>query len=319
MQKKYQVTSNSFYFGLACEGKEKLPCVYSRLWLITEGLVGFRQGSKFGIYSLKEDRVIYEPVLHAEIPYFKTHFMDRENKMREPRYVSTHGFLVKRKVYLETYDYLMWHKNRLLVMGPEGVVVILKNGKIRPFNGKNPELVAQYVSKRCITDGEYGLIRSSQKHFQYLTKADEAIDEHNFLNSLDDNMLDFSGTDTEELNEEDDEEEEPVYKHYNYDAIPSLIKQKLLNHLKDQFDFEKYEWLPRVLIYLAWCHANNFVEYDSWGNCTIDPMYAMEPEDAKHVFDIAMLYEAHQMGKLQHLLYFSSLTNSYLDVLAYEN
>ncbi|EJF10597.1 hypothetical protein [Pontibacter sp. BAB1700] len=158
-----------------------------------------------------------------------------------------------------------------------------------------------------------------------MTHYDERIDEANFLEAFDKEGTDlnlYTGAyedDQEEEEDSDADEGLPSYKHYDYDAIPLTIRQKLHLHIDKLTNNKTYDWLARVLIYMAWCHANSLVTYDERGEFEIDPLYALPPEDAEHIFDATMLYEAHYMDQVQHLLYLSPVTGTYYEVLVFEN
>lgn len=323
----YQITSNGFYFGLSLNGKEVLPCHNNRLWRITTDLVGFRQGKLFGVFSLSACEVVHEPVLPATVPYFKRAEPDRKNKTTRPRILSDHGYFEKHTVYLERCDYLFWQAGKLYLQGPEGIVVIHRHKGLKAYKGTNPALGAYTLKQRCLYEGEYGEPNVARlREFRYMTHYDERIDEANFLEEFAKGEVDLDldtgapGADQEEReDDEEDEEDRPGCRHYDYEAIPLPIRQKLHQHLDRLTNNKTYEWLARVLIYMAWCHANSLVTYNKHGEFDLDPPYALPPEDAVHVFDATMLYEAHRMEQVQHLLYLSPVTGTYYDVLVFEN
>ncbi|ALI98098.1 hypothetical protein [Rufibacter tibetensis] len=320
----YQVTSNGYHFGLTYQGVEVLPCINNKLWRITPDLIGFRQDNLFGIYSMPESRVLYEPALCAEVPCFRQVSDGKGALVTRPRFISSHpGTFMKGRAYLETCDYLFWQRNRLFVLSPSGIVVITRSGEIREYKGKKPEEVACRIRQRCLFEEEYAcLTKSELTAFDYLTEADRELEEENFLNGL---FLQGMEQDLDSLlgssvvNSDVPEPGEPAYKHYDYEGIPPLIKEKLIGHLSRFFDTSSNERLARLLIYLAWCHANGFVREDQKGNRTIDPWYASLPADADSAESLDSLYEAHQLQPLQHLLYVSAITNSYLDLQALLN
>lgn len=303
-----------------------LPCQYHRLWRITHDLIGFRQGEVFGVYSISQLQVVHAPVLPAAIPYFKQADFSGKGKTTRPRMVSDYGTFEKHSMYLERCDYLLWRNDKLYLKAPEGVVVIDRQKGLRAIPVKNPNICDNLVGQRCLYEGEYGDPTLAKRHqFRYKSAYDQRIDEAEFLEAFakggDTDFSLFTGSaDFEDLDEEDEEPDEvPVYKTYDYDAIPAAIKSKLHQHLDQLTNNKTYDWLARVLIYMAWCHANDYVTYTRLGEMVLDPEYALAPEDAEHIFDAAMLYEAHHMDQLQHLLYLSPITNTYYEVLANEN
>ncbi|WP_210487304.1 hypothetical protein [Rufibacter aurantiacus] len=324
MPHAYQVTSNGYYFGLQYQGKDVIPCVCNKLWRIAKNLVAFRQDSLFGIYSMLENRILYEPTLCAEVPYFRLINNKEDTLVTRSRFITSNpGVFTKTKEYLETCDFLLWEGDRLLVLSPEGIIVITRNGEIRNYKGKKKEEAVNRLMQRCLYEDEYySVLTGKLSDFDYLTEADKEIDEENFLGVLVPHKV---GPEEENVSEKSEcssdnlEWDEPSYKHYDYTGIPPVIKGKFIRHLNCFFDTATNEKLTRFLIYLAWCHANGFVKYDQKGNCTIDPWYASLPDYIESAGTIDRLYEAHQLKGLQSLLYFSPVTDSYLEVLALLN
>lgn len=255
----YQISSNGFYFGLTLNDKVVLPCNNNRLWRITEDLVGFRQGRLFGLFSLSAREVVHEPVLQATLPYFKRAEPDRKNQATRPRILSDHGYFEKHTVYLECCDYLFWRREKLYLQGPEGIVVIYRNKGLSAYKGANPELGTYTIKQRCLYEGEYGEPNVARlREFRYMTRYDERIDEVNFLEEFNKEAADFNlftnANEDEEEGEDNDEEEEDdtlVCRHYDYEAIPLPIRQKLHRHLNRLTNNKTYDWLAKMLIYMA--------------------------------------------------------------------
>ncbi|MFC6997728.1 hypothetical protein [Rufibacter roseus] len=324
MPLQYEITSNGYYFGLKYQGTEVIPCNNNKLWRITKDLIGFRQDNQFGIYSTLENRILHDATLSAEVTYFQR-INDKEGALvTKSRFVSTHpGVFIKTKEYLEVCDFLLWKGNRLLVLSPEGILVILRNGEIRKYNGKKPKEALDRLQQRCLFEDEHGyVVKSELPKFDYLTEADREIDEDNFLNSFIPQEVVTEAVHTSgkpNSPASDLEMEEPIFKYYNFNEIPPIIREKFINHLDRFYNTPTNDKLTKFLIYLAWCHANGFIKYDQKGNCTIDPWYASLPDFVEFPSTVDRLYEAHQLKGLQHLLYISPLTEGYLEVLALVN
>ncbi len=314
----YQITSNGFYFGLSLNGDELLPCNNNRIWKLTDDLVGFRQGDWCGLFSMKQGKVVHEPTILAVMPYF-TRVNNMDGRPARPRVNSEYGEFEKHKIYLERCDYLFWKNNRLRLLTSNGLVEIHKRRGI--LNIELPDEIVsirrKQASKRCVYDDEYGTPAAGRTfQFRYKFSSDEQLDDARTIAGVDDLI---ASLELDEPDDEDDDAEFPDYKVYDYNAIPAVIKARFQKHLDQLTNKKAPEWLTPVLIFLTWCHANNYVSYNSEGEMQIDPFYEMPSEDAAHVIDAPGLYAMHDLQPLEHLLYISPVTGTYYDVLAIEN
>ncbi|WP_210466862.1 PIN domain-containing protein [Rufibacter roseolus] len=326
MQQNYQVTFNGYYFGLTLNGETILPCDNDRIWRITDSLIGFRKGSYCGIYCKRKQCVRYEPILKADIPYFRKLHPDEEQHLTRARFTSSFpGIYYKTRGYLESYDYLFWKRDKLLVDSTQGVIEIHQTGEIRPYKGKKKENLVTYLDQRCLFEDEYNLPSTSKRSsFIYLTEEDKELDEELFLET-------FPSTKTEiissmyPLNCKDrlpkSSPAEPVYKPFDINNIPAVIKNKVTTHLNSFFDTSTNESMANHLIYLAWCHGNGFVTRDNRGNIRVDPWYDdnLIQGNNGELISSDELYQTHHLDSIHHILYYSTFMNSYFEVLAFPN
>lgn len=114
--------------------------------------------------------------------------------------------------------------------------------------------------------------------------------------------------------------DQPIYRVFDYAAIPDSTVQACENHLGNYYEVEPASAeLTQNLIYLAWLYANDYVVSVEAGFYTPDHRYEYESPEGECGVNLVGLHDLYNLHKIIPFLKVSGVVGAYLPILAFQN